>query len=403
MISGVTFDSSSHRRLAQGSDNWPATWSDDDNQYALWGDGGGFGGTNSDGRSSFRRRPHHAAITTTTKASIASAARTANVLEYRGKAHGAPLSVGGVLYAWVAPDLDAHAYGSFALYRSGDKGCTWSKLDVEFVLANEGVSTAASYSSAKTIARLAMPTSTASPWWRRRSGRCAIVQRPGKVMLLRVPALAVQDRGAYEFFAGLDSTGQPKWSSDAPKKVADLRGSRRRGSVCTDQLRAGSGSPGVHESARRWRRQSAGIKSLLTMAEAPDPWGPWTVFYRDLFVPQIDQNGVSVELRAQVVRNGGREFTLMFSGIGVNDSWNTVDGGHSRPRRDRSADRDTLRLGQALGSRSTVTMNRKLGRDGPQLFPIGLGCMGMSEFYGERAGRDDASRSGRSITRSSSA
>jgi aryl-alcohol dehydrogenase-like predicted oxidoreductase len=34
-------------------------------------------------------------------------------------------------------------------------------------------------------------------------------------------------------------------------------------------------------------------------------------------------------------------------------------------------------------------MNRTLGRDGPQMFPIGLGCMGMSEGYGERAERDD--------------
>jgi aryl-alcohol dehydrogenase-like predicted oxidoreductase len=35
-------------------------------------------------------------------------------------------------------------------------------------------------------------------------------------------------------------------------------------------------------------------------------------------------------------------------------------------------------------------MNRTLGRDGPQVFPIGLGCMGMSEGYGERAERDDS-------------
>ena len=34
-------------------------------------------------------------------------------------------------------------------------------------------------------------------------------------------------------------------------------------------------------------------------------------------------------------------------------------------------------------------MNRKLGSDGPQLFPIGLGCMGMSEGYGEHAERDE--------------
>ena len=59
-ITGVTFDWTSHRTsefaspsvAAQGSDNWPTTWSNDDNQYAIWGDGGGFGGTDTDWRSS---------------------------------------------------------------------------------------------------------------------------------------------------------------------------------------------------------------------------------------------------------------------------------------------------------------------------------------------------------------
>jgi hypothetical protein len=48
----VTFDAASHLRAAEGSDNWPVTWSNDDNQYAMWGDGGGFGGTETDGRAS---------------------------------------------------------------------------------------------------------------------------------------------------------------------------------------------------------------------------------------------------------------------------------------------------------------------------------------------------------------
>ena len=43
----------SHLRAAEGSDNWPVTWSDDDHQYAVWGDGGGFEGNESDGRASF--------------------------------------------------------------------------------------------------------------------------------------------------------------------------------------------------------------------------------------------------------------------------------------------------------------------------------------------------------------
>ena len=46
-IIGIEFDFASHRRLASGSDNWPMTWADDGHQYTAWGDGGGFGGSNS--------------------------------------------------------------------------------------------------------------------------------------------------------------------------------------------------------------------------------------------------------------------------------------------------------------------------------------------------------------------
>src|SRR5687768_4554672 len=45
-------DWSTHQRHAPGSDNWPITWAVDDHQYTAWGDGGGFGGSNSDGRVS---------------------------------------------------------------------------------------------------------------------------------------------------------------------------------------------------------------------------------------------------------------------------------------------------------------------------------------------------------------
>ncbi|HYI93321.1 MAG TPA: hypothetical protein VEX68_07240 [Bryobacteraceae bacterium] len=51
-IRSVHFDWATHKRDAQGSDNWQLTWPDDDHLYGAWGDGGGFGGTNSDGRVS---------------------------------------------------------------------------------------------------------------------------------------------------------------------------------------------------------------------------------------------------------------------------------------------------------------------------------------------------------------
>jgi len=51
-IESITWDTSTFRHEAPGSDNWPMTWADDGYLYTSWGDGGGFGGTNSDGRVS---------------------------------------------------------------------------------------------------------------------------------------------------------------------------------------------------------------------------------------------------------------------------------------------------------------------------------------------------------------
>src|SRR2546430_58371 len=40
------------KTAAPGSDLWPVTWGADDHLYTAWGDGGGFGGSDSDGRVS---------------------------------------------------------------------------------------------------------------------------------------------------------------------------------------------------------------------------------------------------------------------------------------------------------------------------------------------------------------
>src|SRR5262245_46257696 len=67
-IDEIRFDWSSYRQDAHGSDIWPLTWCEDDHQYTAWGDGGGFGGTNTEGRTSlgFARvsGPYHAFVGT---------------------------------------------------------------------------------------------------------------------------------------------------------------------------------------------------------------------------------------------------------------------------------------------------------------------------------------------------
>jgi hypothetical protein len=45
-----------------------------------------------------------------------------------------------------------------------------------------------------------------------------------------------------------------------------------------------------------------------------------------VFVPQIDRSVFQWNFAPKWFRNGGREFTLSFSGVRINDSWNSIDG-----------------------------------------------------------------------------
>ena len=311
--------------MAEGSDNWPMTWSDDDHQYAFWGDGGGFGGTEQDGRASLG------------VARIEGDAGDYQVINRYGgvggecqssldaKVHGAPFSVGGTLYAWLTPGSGAEEYAVFTLYRSTDKGCSWTALDVAFKNAADGISfggfvqfgkdnTAARDAYVYTLAVEATNTSALN-----------IVQRPGKIALLRVPKDAIERRDAYEFYAGQDAAGQPTWSSNPADKLAIYEDSDGVGPF--PQM---SYVPGlnrfVYTNQHGNGTDTAGMQSLLTMAEAPQPWGPWTVIYHDQFLPAIEHSIFQWNFAPKWFRNGGREFTLIFSGLESNDSWNTIDG-----------------------------------------------------------------------------
>lgn len=324
-IIGVAFDWASHRREAPGSDNWPVTWSDDDHQYALFGDGGGFQGDDRDGRASFgvaRIEGAHEGYRGVNRFGGKSRECRSTI---SGKGHGAPTSIGGILYVWITPGSDAGGYRHFALYRSSDKGCTWQRLRVRFDRATEGLSygsfvqagqdnTAAPDPHVYTIATAVMdPSST------------HIVQRPGRIMLMRVPAQSIETQTAYEFYAGIEASGQPIWSANHAAKVP----------IYEDPAGVGpfpqmSFVPGlnryVYTNQHGDGTSSTAAKSLLTMAEAAHPWGPWEVFHRGVFFPQMERTVFQWNFAPKWFRNGGRDFTLVFSGNDANDSWNTVNG-----------------------------------------------------------------------------
>jgi hypothetical protein len=136
VIRGVTLDWSTHRRDAIGSDNWQLTWAADDHQYAAWGDGGGFGGTNSDGRVSLGVARIQGGPDDYRGINVWGGKNARNPATFEGKSWGM-ISVDGALYMWVVPrSLLADMQSEARLHRSDDHGATWTPADWAFTRAD---------------------------------------------------------------------------------------------------------------------------------------------------------------------------------------------------------------------------------------------------------------------------
>src|SRR3989442_111665 len=101
-LEAITWDWETYQTGAEGSDLWPVTWGPDDHLYTAWGDGGGFGGTDSDGRVSagFARIERGPESFQSINVNGGKNAEHLASFPREGKA-GGMLAVGGPLYAWV--------------------------------------------------------------------------------------------------------------------------------------------------------------------------------------------------------------------------------------------------------------------------------------------------------------
>lgn len=97
-IESIDWDFNHRVRRAPGSDLWPFTWAADDNLYTAWGDGGGFGGTNSDGRVSLGLARIEGEAERFRATNVWGGKNGTHPAKFGGKV-GALLSVKGTLYA----------------------------------------------------------------------------------------------------------------------------------------------------------------------------------------------------------------------------------------------------------------------------------------------------------------
>jgi len=144
-------------------------------------------------------------------------------------------------------------------------------------------------------------------------------------MLLRVPAASMENRGAYEFFAGSDTSGQPTWSKDASQATAVYEDPDGVGPYAQMSYDPAVGRF-VYTNQHGNGSDASGRQSLLTMARHPGLGGRGPSSIATCSAVRRSSRACPVELRAQVVSRRRTQFHADFLGTGSNDSWNTVDG-----------------------------------------------------------------------------
>jgi len=317
VIERIEWDFKNVQRQAPGSDNWPTTWADDGHQYTVWGDGGGFGGTNGLGRVSLGVGRVEGGPDDYKGLNVWGGHQAANQATFEGKSYGI-ICVDKVLYMWVSPGSGATSFKEARLARSADHGAIWARADWAFT-KEDGV-------VMPTICQFGKDYAGARDeyvyHYMTRLDRERLefdVQKTGQIDLARVPRDRMLDRAAYEFFAGLDAAGQPTWVKDlaARKPVFhDANGVAWSVSVCHN---AGLKRYLLCTEHKQQCRGNLGI------FDAPEPWGPWTTAaYHEnwgklgsTFYWNFSNKWLSAD---------GRDFTLIFTGTGQWDSWNTVRG-----------------------------------------------------------------------------
>jgi len=322
-ITGLTVNFASKNELAQGSDNWPTTWADDGHQYAFWGDGAGFGGPDPDSDVLLGAARIEGDHDSYTGINVNGGVDSENPSTLGGKTHQQPIFRAGVLYFWQTPGSGATGFSDSNLWKSSDYGATVTKNIVEFSLAVHGISHMGFVQYGQDHAG---PAEDAGYFYLtcievQQSSNLLGLQTPANIFLLRVPVGEVETLGSYEWFTGLDD-GDPTWGAIGS-----------RAAVHTD---ASGFGPFVQVQyvtglARyvMWAEYGGGTSDLVLL-EAPEPWGPWTEVDRINAFGNAEIGLAETIFQWQLApkweRNGGIDFTLIFSGTGENDSWNTVDG-----------------------------------------------------------------------------
>jgi hypothetical protein len=268
IIQSITWDWSTHTTAAPGSDLWPVTWADDDHLYTAWGDGGGFGGTGSDGRVALGFARIEGGPVGYTGVNVNGGKNPLFPASFPsiGKSSGIT-SVDGTLYAWL--NTQDSSTPSHKLIWSTNHGATWNQSPWSFdsnVFAPSGF---VQFGRDYTGARDGYVYFYGGRWG----------QATKNIYLVRVLRSQITDNTRYEYFTGL-SAGSPTWSTNQAARQPVYTDANSVEFNDGKKIQAVY-NPGIGRYIiTTWHKGPGG----LGVFEGPEPWGPWsTIYYADNF------------------------------------------------------------------------------------------------------------------------
>ncbi len=284
-------------RRARGSDNWPLTWADDGNLYAAYGDGNGFEPYLEDKLSLGLAK-----ITGGPDDFEGINLRSPGIEQRGGGAEGQKASgllmVDGVLSLWVR---NAH---NSRLAQSADRGQTWTWCDWKFT-TSFGCPTflnfGANYAGARDDFVYVYSPDTNSAY-----------EASDRMVLARAQKSRLADKDAWQFFAGVEPSGTPRWTADIAERgaVFSHRGKCYRSGItwCPGLKRYLWCQIHPESTDPRGPRFQGGFG----VYDAPEPWGPWTTVY---YTDDWDVGpGDTSSFPTKWMSADGRTLHLVFSG-----------------------------------------------------------------------------------------
>jgi hypothetical protein len=267
IITGIEFHQDTLERQAPGSDIWACTCDAQGTVYAAWGDGGGFGGTDNEGRASIGV----ARITGVPPAwkgvnlwgGVAPASSQTPAL---GK--GTIIAVQGLLYLYVS---EQGAWDRCRLWKSSDKGLSWTDRGWLFPRSHKV------FAFPGLVQYGPQHVSRAQGYVYGFSDNDPCRVKDNRLYLFRVRQDRVESLDAYEYFCG--TAQAPRWSHSLEDRTSAFH----------NPAGIGWGTTCVYHPATGRYLLSVTIRDALGdwgLYESTQLWGPWrTVAYGEDFPP----------------------------------------------------------------------------------------------------------------------